>query len=490
MSKTFNVLFASAEVSPLAKVGGLADVVGALPTALEHHDITVRIIMPKYDVIDGKEFPMKLITEKLTVKLGAGDEMVDLYTTTLPHSKVIVYLIDAPKYFGHGSVYFEKKVFVEGLSEVDRFAFFSKAVVDLLPSLDWPVRIVHCHDWHTGLMPALLKIKATGDKKAAIPKTAFTIHNLGNQGKWTAMDIFKFLGLDDQSSPSFSLINEYGDLNLMEQGIVAADVVNTVSPTYAQEILTPTYGAGLQDQLQKRQDEGKLYGILNGIDIDRFNPSNDPALVEKYSLKDPAGKAANKESLQQWAGLTVDESIPVIGFIGRLIDQKGFDLIPPIADELFKRDVQLIILGTGIKNHESFARQLASDFPDKVRVEIGFDAKLAQLIYSGSDMFLMPSRFEPCGLGQMIAMRYGTPPIVRATGGLSDTVNDVKDADGTGFVFARPESLELLSAIERAMELFGNKQQWRQLIQNNMRQDFSWNHSSRQYVKMYQSLVQ
>jgi starch synthase len=488
--KKLKVLFASAEVAPLVKVGGLADVAGALPKALANHDIDVRIIMPKYDIIDKKKYPASLLKQGLVIKTGKGKELVNIHTTTLPNSAVTVYLVDSKKYFHHGSVYFEKTTFVNSISDVEKFVFFSKVAIDVLPQLGWEPDIIHCHDWHTGLVPALKDVKEETNPFFKNIRTLFTIHNAGSQGAWSAKDILNFLKLKENQHKNFSERQKNGNFLLLEQGIIGGDAVNTVSPTYAKEILTPEFGLGLEGQLQKRHNEGDLFGILNGIDVQHFDPATDPALKHHYSAANPAKMLANKAELQKWAGLRTADNIPVFGFVGRLFDQKGFDLLEPIAEKFLINDVQLIILGTGLEQHEVIARKLEKKFPDKVKAEIAFDAELAQLIYAGSDIFLMPSRFEPCGLGQMIAMRYGTPPIVNATGGLKDTVVDVSNhKTGTGFVMKNATSEELETAMSRAIEAFADKKLWQKIVRNGMKTDFSWDHSSLEYLKLYQSLV-
>lgn len=483
MSK-HNILFVSAEVTPIAKVGGLADVVGALPKALRAHDIDARIIMPLYQVIDRSKFPLKKIADSLIVPLGAGNVSVGLYETKLPKSDVKVYLIDAPRYFSQGSIYFEKTPIIEGISEIHRFAFFSKAVVAIAPTLGWHIDVLHCHDWHTGLVPVLTKL--SDDPFWERVATLYTIHNMGIFGVWSSPEILSFLGLQTNQHPNLKLIDGHGDIRLLEQGIVGADMINTVSPTYAKEILTPEFGRGLEDHLHKRFDEGKLIGILNGIDAEHFNPETDPALVQTYGRVTVDKKVTNKTALQKWAGLPTDPKIPLFGFVGRLFEQKGFDLIPPAITDALQQGAQLVVLGTGLEQYEDAATQLQKDFPQQVKVEIGFNATLAQHIYSGADLFLMPSRFEPCGLGQMIAMRYGTPPIVRATGGLRDTVVDGE----TGFVFAEASAQALNKAINAALLAFANKKSWGSMIDSAMAKDFSWDHSSVLYLNLYKSLVQ
>lgn len=479
-----NVLFVSAEVTPIAKVGGLADVVGALPKALQEHDVDVRIIMPLYEVIDRSRFPLTKIATGLPVQVGGGTESVNLYTTTLPGSNVPVYLIESPRYFAQGSIYFEKNPIVDGISEIHRFAFFSQAVVAVAPTLNWSIDILHCHDWHTGLVPVLTQ--QSSDPLWENVKTLYTIHNMGIFGVWSSPEILSFLGLDAADHPNLRLVDGHGDIRLLEQGIVGADMVNTVSPSYAKEILTPQFGLGLEGDLQRRADEGKLTGILNGIDTVHFNPATDQALTQTYSAKTITDKLLNKQALQKWAGLEVQNKMPLFGFVGRLFEQKGFDLIPSALHDQLKQGAQCVILGSGLAKYEAVAHQLERDFPQHVKVEVGFNANLAQRIYAGADLFLMPSRYEPCGLGQMIAMRYGTPPIVNATGGLKDTVTD----DVTGFVFNQPEVTALTTAITAGATAFADTKRWPAIIQSCMSQDFSWDHSSLEYLKLYRSLVQ
>lgn len=483
MSK-LNVLFVSAEVTPIAKVGGLADVVGALPKALADHAVDARIIMPLYEVIDRSKLALKKIAIDVPVPLGETTALITVFQTTLPRSKVPVYLVDSPRYFSQGSIYFEKTTLIDGISEIHRFAFFSKAVVAVTPLLGWRVDILHCHDWHTGLVPALVQLSP--DAFWDHVRTLYTIHNMGIFGVWSSTEILSFLGISTDQHPNLALVDVHGDIRLLEQGILAAAAVNTVSPGYAAEILTPEYGLGLEGELKKRADEGRLSGILNGIDTDHFNPETDAAIKQTYGVKTIAAKTINKKALQAWAGFAVDEVRPLFGFVGRLFEQKGFDLIPPALSKALGAGAQCVILGSGLEPFEAAALKLERDFPGQVKTELGFNASLAQQIYTGADIFLMPSRYEPCGLGQMIAMRYGTPPIVRATGGLKDTVTDQK----TGFVFAEPTASALEKAIGRALETFQNKKAWQKMILSCLKEDFSWDHSSLAYLKLYQSLVQ
>lgn len=485
------VLFVAGELTPLAKVGGLGDVIGALPKSLVKKGVDARIVIPKYGIVEEKKFGLKKVAENIEVPFNGEKEKISIYQCLLPGSGVPVYFIDSLKYLGGGGVYFEKDASSGGSSrECQRFTFFARSIFEIFEKLDFWPDIIHCHDWHVGLVPFLLKERAKTDKRFKKIKTLLTIHNFAYQGKYnyneaTAYLNFKKDGALEKNLPHF----DFQTIDYLQQAIAYADLINTVSPTYAQEILTKAYGEGLEMFLAKRKK--KLSGIVNGIDTDVFNPETDPHLSRNYSLKNPAGKAENKKDLQKITGLEVNEKIPVFGLVGRLAEQKGVDLLAPVLSDLAKKNVQIIILGAGLTEYEEIAQKMVVDFPKNVFVKIGFDAPLAQKIYAGSDMFLMPSRFEPCGLGQMIAMRYGTIPIVRATGGLADTVTEFapENGQGTGFRFDNFEAGEFLAAIENSLKIFQNKDEWRKLQENAMNQDFSWDRPSQEYIKLYKKLI-
>ncbi|USN53433.1 MAG: glycogen synthase [Candidatus Nomurabacteria bacterium] len=473
------ILFISAEVTPLAKVGGLADVVGALPPALRKLGADARILMPKYGVIDEEKYPMEIRGQGIPVQIGQGTVYVDLWETKLPNTDTPVYLIGNDKFFGGSRIYFDASAFASQFVEFERFLFFAMSSVAVLDALEWKPTIIHCHDWHTGLIPALLK-----QEKPRIA-TVFTIHNLGNQGKWNTPDIFRFLGLQAQDRASFSLTDSQGNFNCLLQGVVNADAVNTVSPSYAKEILTAEYGEGLEKTLQQQGD--RLMGILNGIDVERFDPSRNPDLPEHFSAEKLEGKIRAKEALQKECNLEVNKEVPLFSFIGRLTDQKGMDLIGQSVEHILKLGGQLVLLGSGMDEFEKIAQEAAAKYPGKVYTKIGFDAALAQRIYAGSDFFLMPSKYEPCGLGQIIAMRYGTIPVVRATGGLKDTVPDytMNSAEGRGFAFTPYAASDLQDAITRAHQLYQNQTEFIQLQKRIMGIDLSWKQSARQYLDLY-----
>jgi len=363
--------------------------------------------------------------------------------------------------------------------------------MEIFGPLKWQPDIIHCHDWHVGILPALIKILNKQDP-GNYPDftTLLTIHNLAFQGKYVPKDVFSMLEIKESDWPT--LKERFGkkkDLNYLQQAILNSDLINTVSPTYAHEILTSQYGENLESTLKKKSKI--LTGILNGIDTDRFNPATDPEIKANYSPKNFAPKQENKSDLQQSVNLPINSDVPVIGLVSRLTDQKGIDLICQIIEELATLEIQLVFLGLGSKFLEKELKKATKKHPKKIAAQLKFDAHLAQQIYAGSDIFLMPSRFEPCGLGQMIAMRYGTVPIVRATGGLKDTVQNYnfKTQTGTGFVFQNYKSLELLATIKKALAVFSDQNSWNKLIQNSMSQDFSWLHSAQKYFTLYQKAL-
>lgn len=454
------VLFVASECTPIAKVGGLGDVIGALPKSLLELGCDVRIALPKYKVINEKEYPLKLVASGVKV----FDQKVMVFQTPLPQSKVLVYLLENKKYFGQNDIYFERSGFVGSFKEIQRFLFFSQAVLNVLPFLNWQPDILHCNDWHTAIVALLLKNI----------KTLLTIHNLANQGKCGAKEVFDFLGFKAK---------EEGEFNILKQGILNADILSTVSPGYSKEIQTEEFGEGLEKEFLKRKKD--LYGILNGIDNSRFNPEIDSCLKKNYSLKNLDKKIENKIHLQEILKFKQNPKVPLIGFIGRLTFQKGIDLIIKVAPELVEQNCQMVVLGVGEKHYEQELSVLSQLYPKNISVNIKFDALLAQKIYAGSDIFLMPSRFEPCGLGQLISMAYGNLPLVRKTGGLADTVENGK----TGFVFEKYSQHDFLSCLKKALEIYQDRKKWQKLMRNAMKKDFSWQNSAQKYLNLYKKLL-
>jgi len=459
------ILFAAAECAPFAKVGGLADVVGSLPKALKTLNINISVILPYYQsiVIDKKK--SELIKKNIKISFEGKEEFFDLWKTNLPDSDVPLYLVKNDEYF-KGDVYsFKSPVFSPQEFEGVRFFFFMKAIEKI--SKDMNFDIIHCHDWHTSLVPFLLKKKI---------KTIFTIHNIAYQGIYDSSFINKFLK-----------INLKGTVNCLQNGVQNADIITTVSPNYAKEILTSEFGFGLENDLKKRKKN--LVGIINGLDSDQFNPEKDPYIKKEYSKENIDYKKENKKHLQINCFKKSKENTVVIGMVTRIADQKGFDLIEEILPEIIKEDLQLVILGKGMKKYEDFLKEASEKNPEKIFIKTEFNEELAHQIYAGADMFLMPSAFEPCGLGQMIAMRYGTVPIVRSVGGLKDTVTPIKELTGTGFLFTEYKSKDLLKEIKKALKIFTNKKRWKKIQLNCMNKDFTWKASAKKYLKVYKKCI-
>ncbi|MDD4518395.1 MAG: glycogen synthase GlgA [Limnochordia bacterium] len=478
--ETHKILFASAEVVPFAKTGGLADVAGSLPKALATYGNDVRIVMPRYSRIEAKrtiaDFPVQVGSRKATAIVREGDIEARMDGTI---RKVPVYFIDNYHYFDRDHIY-------GYWDEAERFAFLSRAVLEMIKVLGFRPDVIHCNDWQTGPIPLLLKEQYQQDPFYRGIATVFTIHNLRYQGNFPKESL-NLLGLGDEYFQPGKL-EFYGSMSFMKAGLVWSDVLNTVSRTYANEIQHPEYGERFEGILQQRSHD--LYGICNGINIHEYNPATDPRITHNFTVDELEGKRRNKLELQREMGLP-QLDVPLLGLVSRLVDQKGLDLIEGIAEELMQRQLQLVILGTGDGHYEDMFRDLRNKYPDKIGVEIGFNVTLAQRIYAGCDMFLMPSAFEPCGLGQLISLRYGTIPIVRATGGLQDTVIDYdpNTGSGNGFSFTNYEPHALLEAIERALYLFENQRAWHSLIQKAMKEDHSWNRSAAEYMGLYKNAL-
>ncbi len=477
MNHPLKILYLAAEVVPYVKVGGLGDVAGSLPKALRALGHDVRVSMPRYRAVDGKKCNLKRVGEPFSVPVGPSSRRTEAELGEL--NGVPTYLIWDEQYFGRDKVYGYD-------DDAQRFVFWGRATLELIKTLGWQPDVIHANDWHTAYAPTFLATAGQRDPFLAPIATVYTIHNLGYHGT-TGKTILLFGGLE--GLVKHLEVEAPGTVNWMAQGIVHSDMVNTVSPRYAQEILTPEYGYGMQELLKARQE--RLCGILNGMDYDLWNPASDPHLAQPFDLHHLEARAANKAALQRSTNLPVRAEVPLFSMVTRLVDMKGMDLLVAVLDRLMARDVQLVILGTGEANYEELFNTLPRRFPHKAAVFLRFDAALAQQIYGGADMFLMPSRFEPCGLGQMIAMRYGAIPIVRATGGLADTVRDLEAAQGagTGFVFNDYVADAFWNAIQRALNAFANKPLWRSLQERAMQADFSWTISAQKYAELYRKAI-
>jgi starch synthase len=471
MPDSLKILFISAEVDPFAKRGGLGDVAAALPKALAERGHDVRVVMPAYANIEAG-FPGVAGTNLvLEVPTGSGRIPAGVFESVLPGSKVPVYFVAERNLFGRDEVY-------GYWDDPYRFAFFSRAALALTGVLGWRPDVLHAHDWHTA--PAVTWLATSGQSYEffrGIP-SVFTIHNLAHQGI-TSWNIFDYLGIQ-----THSLVEEkYGEVNFMARGIYHAALINTVSPTYAREIMTPEGGAGLDGLLRHRQRD--LHGILNGLDTDTWDPAADRHVPHHFGAEDMAARAANKQALQAYAGLPERPDVPLLAMVSRLDWQKGLDILGHALHLLMNGlagEAQFVVLGTGAPEYEAMFAQLASYHRDKMTAVLAYNAGLAPLLYAGSDMFLMPSRFEPCGLGQMIAMRYGSVPVVRATGGLADTVRE----GDTGFVFYEMGAYALWEAMQRAIFVYNvDKPAWAEIQRNGMQQDFTWRRSARSYEELY-----
>ena len=478
------ILIVSAEVSPFAKVGGLADVAGALPKDLAAMGHDVRVAMPSYPMVeDNARYAVKPVIDDVPVGWGDGSTK-HAFVKSTSLGDVPVYLVGSSEYFREATE--SKKVYSSGW---EPYAFFAKAVIETVKSLNWIPDVIHVNDWHTGFLPVYLKQHYALDAQLANVATVTTIHNLAYQGEFD----FNILAQAGLSGDLFTMdkLECYGRVNFLKAGLVFSDMVNTVSETYACEIQTDEYGCRLDGLLRYISSQDKLRGIINGIDYGIFNPATDSRIKANYDASDLAGKARCKAALQRELGLPVRKGIPVIGMVTRLTDQKGLDILKKAMPKLMKLDMQFVVLGTGDPSYEKYFAEQAKKHPDKVSVTIGFDAALAQRIYAGSDFFMMPSRFEPCGLGQMISLRYGSVPIVRRTGGLGDTIFEFNSNAGTGngFVFEKYDWKDLYEAVERAFAVFACPKNRAKLISNAMECDYSTRKCAEQYVELYQTAL-
>ena len=474
MDKALKVLIVAGESAPFIKSGGLGDVVGSLPKALRAKGVDVRVVIPRHRAIKNEtmygvefvgEFDVHLQWRKQPAKI------------LMKNGDVPVYFIENDYYFGRGGLY--------GYNDDDeRFAFFSKAALDMLAMLDFYPDVIHCNDWQTGPLCAYLKEIYGHMMPYSKIKTLYTIHNLQYQGRFapSALDMMGLPGW------TWNNVEFYDSVSFMKMGLVYCDYISTVSETYAYEIQTEEYGYGMEGILRSRAD--RLKGIVNGIDYVATNPATDKHIVKHFDAEHPEGKEENKRALQERLGLE-QRDVPVIGMITRLADQKGIDIFAGVLDEMMRRDVQFVLLGTGEASYEYLFRAMEASYPGRVSANIFFDESLAQQIYASSELFLMPSKFEPCGLGQMFSLRFGTVPIVRKTGGLADTIQhyDPETKEGNGFLFENYDSWGLMWAIDEALKTYHmGKEEWINVVKNAMNCDYSWESSAEKYIALYEQL--
>ena len=479
------ILFVASEAVPYIKTGGLADVVGSLPKYFDKEKYDVRVILPKYACMDELLLAQLKFVCHFYVNLNWRKQYVGIFTTE--YKGVRYYFVDNEFYFAGDKPY--NNIY----EDVEKFAYFSKAVLESLPYIDFAPDILHCHDWQTGLVPVYLRTTYGSDNFYAGIKTIFTIHNMKFQGRWKIREVMDITGLPEHIFRTASGLESYGESNYLKGGIVYADAVSTVSPEYAKEITTREGGEGLDGLMNARIDS--LYGIVNGIDYEEFNPETDPHIETNYTVKNAvAGKRKNKLALQKMLGLPVRDDVFMIGIISRMTSQKGFDLIAYILDEIFDTmDVQFVVLGTGEGQYENMFHHFHNKYPDKLWAHIGYSDEYAHKIYASCDAFLMPSLFEPCGLGQMMAMRYGTLPIVRETGGLKDTVEAYNEYEntGTGFSFSNYNAHEMLFILRYAQNIYKeNRSRWNEIVQRAMQKDFSWGASAKSYETRYDKVTE
>lgn len=478
-----NVLFVASECVPFIKTGGLADVIGSLPKYIDKSQYDVRVIMPKYLCIPEKyRSQMRYVTHYYTDFCWRNQYVGVL---EMEYEGVHFYFIDSEFYFGGPWPYHNM------YEDIEKFAFFSRQVLSCLPLIGFRPDIIHCHDWQAGLVPVYLNDSFQGDMFFMGIKTVMTIHNLKFQGTWDVNTIKHMTGLSDYYFTPDKL-ESYHNGNLLKGGLVYADMITTVSETYAKEIQTPFYGEGLDGLIYSKAN--RLRGIVNGIDYDEYNPETDEALVANFNVDNfRTEKVKNKLALQKELGLREDPDVFMIGIISRLTSQKGFDLIQYMMDEICASDIQLVVLGTGEGQYEQMFRDYAKRYPENVSANIFYSEALSHRIYAGCDAFLMPSLFEPCGLSQLMSLRYGTLPIVRETGGLKDTVEAYNEVDntGTGFSFANFNAHEMFSIMEYAKEVYYRyRYRWQQMVERAMREDFSWYASAKKYEAMYAALIE
>ena len=476
------ILFAASESVPFIKTGGLADVVGSLPKYFDKEKYDVRVMLPKYMCMKDEWKEKLQYHTHFYMDLNWRKQYVGVLE--MEYDGIKFYFIDNEYYFNgyapYGDMY----------ADIEKFAFFSKAVLSALPLIDFRPDIIHCHDWQTGLIPVYIKDSFNDNPFYHGIKTIMTIHNLKFQGIWDKQKVIDITGLNEYYFTSDKL-EAYGDANYLKGGIVYADMVTTVSDSYAEEIKMPFYGEHLDGLMRARSN--CLRGIVNGLDYDEYNPETDPLIYANYNAKTfRKEKIKNKRGLQKELGLDQNDKAFMIGIVSRLTDQKGFDLINYVIEEICAEDTQLVVLGTGEEKYENLFRHFAWKYPERVSANIFYSNERSHKIYASCDAFLMPSLFEPCGLSQLMSLRYGTVPIVRETGGLKDTVEPYNEYEGkgTGFSFANYNAHEMLATIRYAKDVYYNrKREWNKIIDRGMAMDFSWNHSAKKYEDMYNELV-
>ena len=478
------IAFVAAEAFPYAKTGGLADVTGSLPGELEKLGCEVKLFIPKYNTIDETKFKLHYNWDigEMPIRINGIILSAHVHQSKLPGSNVEVNFIDCPHYFHR------QRIYTDDPDEYERFILFSKGIIETLQRMKWAPDVIHCNDWQTGLIPLFIKDNYSWDKLFHHTATLFTIHNIGYQGNFSP-SVLPSAEIREDLFSNNGPVNHNGFVSFMKTGLFYSDILNTVSNKYSHEILKPELGSGLDIVLNERKTD--LYGILNGVDYNIWNPETDELIPFRFSIKDLSGKQKNKKYLLEHFNMPFEKKIPLIGIVSRMVVQKGFDIFSEAINDLMKLEANWIILGTGDYYYEEMFRNLTLTLPEKVGVYIGYNNELSHLIEAGADMFLMPSLYEPCGLNQIYSLKYGTVPIVKKTGGLADTIHDWDELNkfkldtGTGFSFEKHSGQELYRCVSRAISNYHNERVWNKIQMNGMLKDYSWKHSAEQYIELY-----
>lgn len=481
------IAYITSEAAPFAKTGGLADVAGSLPQELFNSGCDVKVFLPAYNLINTQLYNLVKIEFSYELKIRVGENLyeVELFEYRKDEYSVPYYFIGNNHFFSRG------KIYTDDPDENQRFIFFQKAVVEILQNIKWAPDIVHCNDWQTGLMPVLLRSNYAWDRMFEKTAILFTIHNIGYQGVF-GQDTIHFAEIAEELSKPGSPCEFYGNISFMKAGIILSDIINTVSPTYSREILTSEFGWGMEGILKNRKPD--LYGILNGADYTEWDPETDTHIPYNFSVDSLGNKLKNKKYLLNKLNMPFKKEIPLIGIVSRIVSQKGFDILSEAVQYLVKLPAQWIILGKGDYRYENKIIKMSRVYPDYIKANLFYNNELAHLIEASSDIFLMPSHYEPCGLNQIYSLKYGTVPVVRRTGGLADTIMDWDEhfynhQSGNGFVFEGYNGYELYYAVKRSIMCYQNKHLWKKIIKNGMSCDFSWKKSAKEYVELYRKAL-
>lgn len=484
--KNLKLAIVTPEMVPFSKVGGLADVMGALPDEIERKGLEISIFTPLYSSIDRERFDIENTKlEGLKVPVSSVERPFDVYTAKKPGTDIDVFFIYSEEFYGREGIYTVPETGEAFDDEAERTIFFNRAVISAIKSMGIEPDVIHCNDFHSGLIPALLSIEEGGEERLGSAGTVFSIHNLAYQGYYD-YDFMEKAGLDPSLFYPMSPFEFWGGVNVMKVGIRYSDIISTVSERYAEEITeSEEYGHGLEGVLEERKDD--LIGILNGIDEDAWNPVKDDLIAKPFSADDISGKEDNRIALLDEYGLKQDTGDPIIGMVSRLVDQKGFDILAESMNKIMKLRLKLVILGTGQEKYHELYGKLQKKYPKRLGVKLEYNNKIAHMIEAGSDFFLMPSRYEPCGLNQMYSLRYGTIPIVRATGGLADTISEIspKALKGNGFLFEDYSARALTATVKKAVKFFKNEGAVEKVRHRIMREDHSWKRSAGKYIEIY-----